>query len=87
MIYVNSFTSTELIVFNSGSTKKAVEKAVADTNEEMQLWIDREEEIAEKQFKDGFVRVVSTSTQLAVNEDTVSYVITVVIDKDSKTRA
>ena len=84
MIYVKSFTGTELIVFNSGSTKKSVEKAVEDTTENMQCWIDEQEEFAETHFKDGYVKVISTSTQLAVSKDIVSYAITAVIELDGE---
>jgi len=84
MIFVKSFTSTELIAVNSDSTRKSVEKAVADTTEEMQTWVEKEEEFAETHFKDGYVKVISTSTQLAVNEYIVSYVITAVIELDGK---
>ncbi len=84
MTYVKSFIGTELIVLNSGSTKKTVEKAVKDATEEMQCWIDEQEEFAEIHFKDGYVKVISTSTQLAVTEGIVSYVITAVIEQDGK---
>lgn len=84
MIYVKSFVSTELIVLNSSSTKKSAEKVVADATEEMQCWMDKEEDFVETHFKNGFVKVVSISTQLVITEDIVSYAITAVIDQDGE---
>jgi very-short-patch-repair endonuclease len=84
MIFVKSFTTTELIAANSDSTRKSVEKVVSTTTEEMQCWVEKEEEFAETHFKDGYVKVISTSTQLVVNEYIVSYVITAIIELDGQ---
>ena len=87
MIFVRSFTSTEITEFNS-SAKKYVGRVVEVATEKMDKWLDDQVENAEIAEKDTGkkqeLRVVSTSTQLVVNEDIVSYVITVVMDMSSK---
>lgn len=81
MIYVKSFVSVESAVYDN---KKAVKRVVEEATEEMQCWIDKEEDFVETHFVDGFVKVISTSTHLVVNEDIVSYAITAVIEQDGK---
>jgi uncharacterized protein (DUF2141 family) len=75
MIYVQSFSSTEVLVMHP-STREAVGTVVALATLATQRWIEEQEEDPEA----GVLSVVSTSTQLSITSSIASYAITVVID-------
>lgn len=80
MIDIKSFSKTELLMLHK-NTDEAVKKAVEEANEEMQCWIEGEEEHAKRVLGDPTIKVVSASTQLVINEYVASYAITMVTEK------